>query len=126
MKKLTREWVKKAETDRVVAEQSYKSRTPLHDAVCFHCQQCAEKYLKALLQEHGLPVERIHDLDKLLNALLPYYPALSAMKRALRVLNDYAVDPRYPGLDPSKRQAASALRWMQKVRTAARDLLGFR
>jgi HEPN domain-containing protein len=26
-------------------------RAPNYDAACFHAQQCAEKYLKALLQE---------------------------------------------------------------------------
>lgn len=66
MKKLTREWVKKAEADHVVAVLSSRSAVPLHDAVCFHGQQCAEKYLKALLEELGLLVPKTHDLDHLL------------------------------------------------------------
>ncbi|HBI42076.1 MAG TPA: hypothetical protein DDY78_04345 [Planctomycetales bacterium] len=57
MKKLTREWVKKAEADRVVALQSSQSATPLHDAVCFHAQQCAEKYLKAPCKPRLLPAQ---------------------------------------------------------------------
>ena len=51
MKKLTREWVKKAEADHAVAVLSSRKRLPLHDAVCFPGQQCAEKYLKALREE---------------------------------------------------------------------------
>ena len=31
-----------------------QSKPPLNDLICFHCQQSAEKYLKALLQERGL------------------------------------------------------------------------
>jgi hypothetical protein len=41
-------------------------------------------------------------------------------------LSDFAVDTRYPGNSASKRQAASALRWMDRVRATSRDLLGVR
>ena len=51
MKKTTREWVRKAESDYVLAKQGSLSPVPVHDGVCFHCQQCAEKYLKALMEE---------------------------------------------------------------------------
>jgi len=128
MKKLTREWVKKAEGDRLVAVQSSRGRsaTPLHDAVCFHCQQCAEKYFKALMQELALPITKTHDLGDLLAALRPHHPALSTLGRGLDFLSDFAVDPRYPGNWASKRQATAALRWMEKTRTAARHILGIR
>ena len=56
MRKTTREWVKKAEQDFVIAQQSSRSTVPVHDGVCFHCQQCAEKYLKGLLEELGMAV----------------------------------------------------------------------
>jgi HEPN domain-containing protein len=46
MKKTTKEWVKKAEADYDYAVEGSQSKKPLHDGVCFHCQQCAEKYLK--------------------------------------------------------------------------------
>jgi hypothetical protein len=39
------------------------------------------------------------------------------------MLSDFAVDPRYPGDNPTKRKAAAALRWADRVRTAARSLL---
>ena len=48
MKKLTREWIRKAEADHHAAVKLHRGSDPLHDIVCFHCQQCAEKYLKAL------------------------------------------------------------------------------
>ena len=43
-------WVEKAEHDLRNAEYvlTLAERRPF-DTVCFHCQQCAEKYLKALL-----------------------------------------------------------------------------
>jgi HEPN domain-containing protein len=110
----------------VLAQHASRSRVPVHDGVCFHCQQCAEKYLKALLEEIGLPVPKTHDLDVVLSALVPSHPTLRAMRRGMLFLSDFAVDTRYPGNSASKRQAVAALRWADRVRTQARSLLGIR
>jgi HEPN domain-containing protein len=126
MKKTTREWVKKAEQDYGLAKQGRRSKVPFHDGVCFHCQQCAEKYLKGLMEELGLPVPKTHDLDALLSALTPHHPALRSLRRGLLFLSDFAVDVRYPGTKARKRQAVSALRWATRVRAPARLLLGIR
>ena len=58
MTPLTSEWVRKAEGDLGHVDLAIKGPKPLYDGVCFHCQQAAEKYLKALLQEAGLPIPR--------------------------------------------------------------------
>jgi HEPN domain-containing protein len=104
--------------------ESRRSKVPLHDGVCFHCQQCAEKYLKGLMEEVGLPVPKIHDLEHLLTALISAYPTLRPFRRGLIFLSDFAVDTRYPGSNASKRQALAALRWATRVRAMARTLLG--
>jgi HEPN domain-containing protein len=98
----------------------------MHDAVCFHCQQCAEKYLKALLEELGLAVPKTHDLMRVLAVLLPHHPSLGSLRRGLRFLTDFAVDPRYPGENTTKREAGAALRWADRVRMEACALLGIR
>jgi HEPN domain-containing protein len=126
MKKTTREWVQKAEQDYVLAEHGRRSRIPVHDGVCFHCEQCAEKYLKALMEEQGLHIPKIHDLDLLLNVLGPHHPALRSVGRGLLFLSAFAVDIRYPGNRASKRQAVAAFRWAGRVRALARPLLGIR
>ncbi len=55
MRVLTREWVEKAEGDFHTAVREVRARNyPNYDAACFRCQQCAEKYRKALLQERNL------------------------------------------------------------------------
>ena len=51
MKRLTARWVRKADADEEGARRLARARPPLPDLVCFHCQQAAEKYLKALAQE---------------------------------------------------------------------------
>ena len=55
MRALTTEWVEKAEGDYATAGREIRARRrPNYDAVCFHAQQTAEKYLKAFLQENDV------------------------------------------------------------------------
>jgi HEPN domain-containing protein len=107
-----------------MAKQGHESKKPVHDGVCFHCQQCAEKYLKGLMEEMGLVIPKTHDLELLFNSLLPHFLPLRPFRRGLLFLTDFAVDFRYPGRNASKRQAVAALRWAERVREAARALLG--
>jgi len=97
---------------------------PFHDEQCFHCQQSAEKYLKALLAEGGLAVPRTHLLKDILASLVSHHPALAGFRRGLTCLTRFAVETRYPGDNATKRQAASALRWAGEVRHACRSLVG--
>ena len=83
MKRATREWVKKAEEDYVLARQGSRSKIPVHNGVCFHCQQCAEKYLKALMEERGLFIPKTHDLDQLLTVIVPHHPPLRTLRRGI-------------------------------------------
>lgn len=124
MKRATMGWVRKAEHDFSGATDLHGRKPPLHDLVCFHCQQRAEKYLKALLEEEGLVVPKTHDLLRLLHELVPFYPTLVRLRRGLAVLTDYAVDVRYPDDSPTKRQAESAVKWAGKCRVTVRGLLG--
>ena len=63
MNELTAEWLEKGEQDFVSADiLLHAGEFPIPDTACFHCQQFAEKYLKAFLQEHQIEFERRHDL----------------------------------------------------------------
>src|SRR5436309_608998 len=124
MKRTTREWVRKAEADYRAARKLNRGSDPLHDQTCFCCQQAAEKYLKALLEESGLPIPRTHLLKDLLTLLQPHQAVLGRLRRGLVFLTRFAVGTRYPGESARKREAAAALRWADGVRTAARALLG--
>jgi HEPN domain-containing protein len=83
-----------------------------------------EKYLKAILEDQGRDVPKIHDLDALLDELKIDFPTLKKTRRGLLFLSDYAVIARYPGKSASKRQAAAALRWARQVRSEVRAILG--
>jgi HEPN domain-containing protein len=62
MKDFTLEWVNKAEEDYIISMRENKAEPAIYSAVCFHCQQAAEKYLKAYMQEEGIEFEKTHDL----------------------------------------------------------------
>jgi HEPN domain-containing protein len=126
MKKTTREWVRKAEKDYRAAARLAASRESFPDQICFFCQQSAEKYLKALLEELSRSIPKTHDLDQLSNLLLTFHPGLRSLRRGLLFLTDFAVDIRYPGNNASRREATSALRWAGRVREACRATLGLR
>ena len=76
MKKLTAEWLRKAEADYRLAAKLFHGSEPFPDQLCYHCQQAAEKFLKALLVEVGKPVPRTHILRDLQSLLLPHHPSL--------------------------------------------------
>ena len=64
MQPLTSEWIQKAEGDLATARRELRARkSPNYDAASFHAQQCAEEYLKALLQEDapGTPAKNNRD-----------------------------------------------------------------
>ena len=96
----------------------------LSDEVAFHCQQAIEKYFKGLLAEHGLPIQKTHDLTILLNHLIPTDSTLLGLRRGLKAVTRYAVEYRYPGLNTTMRQARSAYKKALSVRRAIRLRLG--
>jgi HEPN domain-containing protein len=120
MKRLTGPWVRKAENDYIAAKELTASSQSLHDQVCFHCQQAAEKYFKALLQELGLVVPKVHDLETLLAILLPHDQGLQILDRGLDRLTSYAVDYRYPGFRANAKKARAAMRVAERVRKVPR------
>ena len=124
MKKATRAWVRKAEGDWRVAQREAAATDPVKEAVCFHSQQCAEKYLKAYLQELGLSIPRTHDLERLLADLVPRDASLRSLRPRLVILTRYAVDFRYPGFSISIRAMHAALRHVRIIRFKVRAILG--
>jgi HEPN domain-containing protein len=120
MKRQTKLWVRKAKDDIVGARSLERSKPALNDLICFHCQQCGEKYIKALVQELGLAVPRTHILEELLVLLRPHDSSIGRLRPSAVSLSRYAVQFRYPGKNASKRQALAALRHAESVRKEIR------
>ena len=118
---VVREWVTKAESDLRAAALLLEARTKLPaDAVCFHVQQCAEKYMKALLVFRGTDVPKTHDIGKL-TSLLPASLRPRLTPEEQRRLTGYAAAARYPGwgeipLAEARRAVAIARRVRREIR----------
>jgi HEPN domain-containing protein len=104
MTPLTREWMRKADDDRLMAEWAFHVRPPLYDGACYHCHQAVEKCLKGLSNEAGLPFLKVHEPEQLLRPLLQRDPTVRVLRRVIKGLTEYAVDYRYPGLRATKRR----------------------
>ena len=93
---LVREWIHKAEHDIGMAELALVNKPEYTDAVCFHCQQAAEKYLKAYLVFLNIGFERKHNLSYLLDLINERQPVPEVIYDLADKLEDYAVETRYP------------------------------
>jgi HEPN domain-containing protein len=118
------EWIAKAENDLTNAAHALKlGESCPTDTVCFHAQQCVEKYLKAILVLEGIDFPKTHDLERLMT-LLPAHlkPEISSEEQAR--LTDYATGARYPGWEDipiaSARRAVAVAR---RVRRTVRRVL---
>jgi HEPN domain-containing protein len=104
------EWLRKARHDRRMAEAGLAQTPPITDAAAFHCQQAAEKCIKAYLLYRQHAFERIHDLRALLDACVQLDPAWEQLRDTVEPLTAYAVRFRYPGVsDPSVEEVRAAL-----------------
>ena len=122
---VVRGWVQKAENDLVTAAHTLKLAADAPaDTVCFHAQQCVEKYLKALLVLNGRDFPKTHDIGVLLH-LLPrsFDPGLSIEEQ--RRLSVYATVTRYPGDDEplTLTRARQSVAIARRVRRVVRRLL---
>lgn len=123
MNPLTLEWIEKAEGDYTTVQLLQPSPISSKDVICFHAQQCIEKYLKAWLQETNIPVPRTHKLEELLNLIVSTRPAWNSWQSDFSILTEHAVDFRYPGKSATKNDAAHAIEICNQVRNVIREAL---
>jgi len=121
---LAQEWLVLAEEDLSLACELIEKAFHLR-AICFHSQQAAEKYLKALLTHHRIVFNRTHDIENLVNRLPVEFGDLFRAHEILD-LTEYAVDTRYPSTLSSEINVADAeraLKAAQKVGDVVRPLI---
>lgn len=110
-------WFAAATDDLLVVELALNRASPLSGAAAFHCQQAAEKAVKALLIARWRRPPRTHDLATLSELLSEVEPAISARVSAVDRISSWAVITRYPDgeIPPSVeniRAAASEVRML--------------
>ena len=88
------DWLRIAEKDLGRVEHLLDTQDA--EAAGFFLQQAIEKFLKAFLISKGWKLERIHDLEALLNAALAYDPSLEPFRSACQKITGFYLVERYP------------------------------
>ena len=125
MKQLTEEWISKAEGDyHTMLRESRAEHFPNFDAVCFHAQQCVEKYLKARMCEAEVRIGRSHDLVAILEMAMDIEPSWRQFKEDMAYLSQFSVVFRYPGESADASLASDSIDRCERFRQAARTSFG--
>jgi HEPN domain-containing protein len=117
-------WIEKAESDwHCIAALQKELEPDIHEAVCFHAQQCAEKYFKALLVSKDKNFPKTHDIRLLLQLAKECGSDYPDWGEAI-ALNRCTVEARYPGdweqftkteVEESVKAAANARNWVRSL-----------
>ena len=121
-------WVDKANEDLSAVEILRAQAPGLDSVIGFHCQQAAEKLLKAVFVALDRRPPRTHDLTALVAELIPLVPDLAGLSDIAAFLGGFAVLPRYPSIpDPDKDPAEvsrAAAEGARGIDGAVRNVLG--
>ena len=121
------EWTSKAEGDFATAGREFRARkSPNYDAVCFHAQQCAEKYPKAVLQENEKHIPKIHNLIELMLLCEEIDSTFEMLRADLVIMERFSVLTRYPGESAEKEDAQSTYLAAGTTRKFIRQKLGLK
>ena len=110
-------WLQKAENDISSAHHLAENMRPVPtEIVCFHCQQAAEKYLKAFLVYNDQEPSKTHDLIELLKLCNEYDSEFLVLTPKCEYLVPFAVRARYPGgSDPDHNEMKIALTYSAEI-----------
>jgi HEPN domain-containing protein len=86
-------------------------------AAAFHCQQAAEKSLKAFLAYNEYHVEKTHDIEFLIKLCMKFLPEMEQFIEAGAALSEYAVETRYPAarFEITKMKAEKAVETARSI-----------
>ncbi|WP_017300226.1 HEPN domain-containing protein [Nodosilinea nodulosa] len=89
----------------------------LLENVAYHCQQSAEKALKAYLVHQGAGFPKTHDLDVLLDLCCQFDSEFRRWDDAADTLTPYATEFRYPSdtLEPEEEDARQAIEMAELI-----------
>jgi len=110
-----RRWLIKGQHDLGSARRLMEGDEPFLDTAVYHCQQAAEKALKAFLTHHEIGFEKTHDLTELIGVCSTVEPGFESWREMAEELTPYAVHFRYPAeiLEPERGEAEQAVKHAQ-------------
>lgn len=124
MRKETKDWIAKANRDLGTAgfaDQSVDGPLPVTTAL--HCQQAAEKFLKAFLQEHEAAFSSSSQLPSLFESCVALDPSFETLRPTIEQLGGYLIASRYPKPSESMEFRNEALASANKVKEFIVDKL---
>jgi HEPN domain-containing protein len=120
------EWIRYAQMDYDAAKNMSELHNPVPlEIVCYHCQQSAEKILKAYTIAKGEEIIRTHDLETLLERCIVYDVGFETLANVCSSLAIHAVFSRYPiGEDSvNEKDMHDALAYAAKILEYTKDKL---
>ena len=107
----TRGGLRRVAADLRGADVDLAAAPPLIGDAVFHCQQAAEKALKAFLAWHDVPFRKTHDLAEIGEQCVRQDRSLEPLCRSAEGLTTFAWIFRYPGEpeEPPVEDAVGAL-----------------
>ncbi|MDR0823056.1 MAG: HEPN domain-containing protein [Endomicrobium sp.] len=88
-------WLTRAKSSLALSKMK-TDKDIVYEDLCFQAQQAVEKSLKALLIFYNVDLKKTHNLITLIKELSEYIEISDKIKECA-ILNDYAVQTRYPG-----------------------------
>src|SRR3972149_2573994 len=118
---IVKSWFKKAENDLINAEHTMIMEKPPCDTVCFHAEQCAEKYLKGFLTYHQIEFPKTHSIETLVGLCKQVDPTIESELEDVEILSSYGVEVRYHAeiyYDIPREDEIDAVNLAKKIKTA--------
>lgn len=116
---IVRAWLTRARNDLALAEFSIQNRNDLLDAEIYHCQQAAEKAVKAFLVSENTDVPKTHDIRRLIQTVAELNLGFLVFAIDAAFLTPLATEFRYPMDDeapmPTLAQANEALSAARRI-----------
>ena len=119
-------WLAKAQSDLRVAEILLGEASELAEESGFHCQQSAEKHMKAYLVRHQIEFSKTHDLAVLRRLIGQRDERLADRLAFADWLTPFGVEFRYPGEMPEvdRETAGRALADARRIGALILEALG--
>jgi len=104
-------WINFAQNDFDLARIASERFKPFIEGACYHCQQSAEKILKAYtIAQTGLRTKS-HELEDLLDECIPYFAEFEKLRNACKDLEPYTILARYPAdIEPTEYHMKKAIK----------------
>jgi HEPN domain-containing protein len=112
-------WMTKAWRDLETAQRVATGQPPFYDIAVYHCQQSAEKAVKAFLVHQAKAHEKTHDIEVLVDLACEADAKFSELADAADALTPYATRFRYPNatfaIEPQPAEYEEALQHAKTI-----------